>query len=276
MADFDDWDLPQEGQGPVQEPPLQGDDDDGWGSFGSDDDWGTPTQSDDFTPDQGDFSSQPGIQPGGQQIQQGGFIQQDEDGWGSTSGIDETTMGIQNPNDFASSEVNVQEYQPKRLNLSMKKVALIILAACVVVALVFLGLDKIHITKKPSQPSSNQPQQSNSNQTQQQGVSNNTQQGSTNTSVEGVTLIEIPDTVSLDYNGDIMEANGKVINKLKYVQSHQVLYCINIGVALGSSSETVSYYCNYSSYNAVKEGDIVVLRYQQVNDTYISVISISK
>lgn len=296
MADFDGWGTPPDGQGPMQEPPYQGSDGDGWGGSSGDDwgdsgdDWGVPTPSDDFTPEQGGFPAQ----SGGFEAPQGSFIQPDDDGWGSTSGVDESAIQPSNPNDFASSEAGIQEFQPRRFNLSMKKVAFIVLVAGVLAALLFLGLDKIHIGRKtPSQSNSpptqqtQQGQQSNQSQNQNQGGNQQSQQepsGGSQTDqpsqntpvVDGVTLIEIPDTMTLDYNGDILEANGKVINKLKYVQGHQVLYCINIGVAVGSSSETVSYYCNYSSFNAVKEGDIVVLKYQQVNDSYISVISISK
>lgn len=291
MADLDTWDDSPGGQGPVQDTPYQGGGgDSGWGDFGSDwedsagsDDWGSG--QDDWGDGQDEFAPQDGGAP----QQQGSFIPQDDAGWGSTSGVEEQQFANPDVNDFAQSDASteIQEFQPRRVNLSMKKVAFIILAAGILIALLFLGLDKIHFTKKQPAPSNPPVSQGNvdnqGGQTGQQGQSNTTTQpasqgnsGNQNTNVASVTLVEIPDTMTLDYNGDVFEANGKVINKLRYVQGHQVLYCINIGIAIGSSSETVSFYCSSSSYNAVKDGDIVVLTYQQVNDSYISVISISK
>lgn len=258
----DEWDE----FGSPQEPEDGGDD---WGDYG---DWDTPAQpdgSDEFLQDQGGF----------QQPQQGGFIQQDADGWGSTSGIDDTQLS-QDPNDFAQSQPQVQEVQPRNFNLSMKKVAVIIAVVCVLAALVFFGLDKIHFTKKTPTQQPNQQQQvqqgGNTQQEQNNTGGDNTQSAPPQVDVNSVTLVEIPDTMQLDYNGDIFEINGTVLNKLKYVQQHQVLYCINVGIVFGSQQETISYYCNYSSFNAVNQGDIVILKYQQVNDSYISVLSISK
>lgn len=267
MADNGTWDV-QDGFGPEQEVPYQGGDDDGWGDFGGG--WDAPSEDS----SQGGES---GLGSGfGSDGGQGGFIQQDDDGWGRTSGVEEAPVpDAPNPNDFASSEAHIQEFQPRQFNLSMKKVAVIIAVVGVLVALLFLGLDKIHF--KPKQPSSNPPVQT------QQPVQDTNQGGSeankptdTNTDVDSVTLVEIPESMKLDYNGDVLEMNAKVINKLKYVQGHQVLYCVNLGVAMGASSETVSYYCNLSSFNAVSVGDIVIIKYQQVNDSYISIMSISK
>lgn len=295
MADFENWGDTPGGPDPVQDTPFQGGDSgDDWGSFG--DDWGSSSPSDEWGGGQeewgdgqdswGDGQDDSTPQGGGAPQQQGSFIPQDDAGWGSTSGVEDQQFAQPNVNDFAQSDTStdIQEFQPRRVNLSMKKVAFIILIVGVLAALLFLGLDKIHFTKKPQQPSqTNNPPVSQGNTNNQGGqTGQNTQTPSANPggeqkpNVDSVTLVEIPETMALDYNSDVLEANGKVINKLKYVQGHQVLYCINIGVAVGSSSETVSYYCNYSSFNAVKEGDIVILTYQQVNDTYISVISISK
>ena len=263
---YDPYD--ERGQGPT--PPA---DDDGWGDF--DTSWESPQS--------GDFGGQDDFTPQDDGGGQGSFIPQDDDGWGSTSGFTDQQLQTTGPDEFTAPEVDIpQRFQPKQVKLSMKMVAVIILAICVVVALIFAFTDKIHFNKKPSTPNNpgtvetqqpqqgNQPQQ-NDGQNQQQGGNS---QG--NAGINSVTLVEIPDSTQLNYNGDILTANGKVANKLKYVQGHQVLYCINVTVAFGSQSQTISYYCNYSSFNAVKEGDIVVLNYQQVNDSYISVVSISK
>ena len=251
--------------GPEQEVPYQGGDDDGWGSFDSD--WNTPESGSDFDSGQGSA----GIQDSG--VGQGSFIQPDDDGWGRTSGVEEPQINDTVPSDFASSTAQIQEFQPRQFNLSMKKVALIVGVVGVLLALLLLGLSKIHFSpKQPSNPTP--PPQQVEQQPPQQEPSGN--QGTSAADVDKVVLVEIPDSMKLDYNGDVLEMNAKVISKLKYVQGHQVLYCVNLGVALGASSETVSYYCNLSSFNAVSEGDIVIIKYQQVNDSYISIMSISK
>lgn len=273
MPDFDQWEAVG-GPGPVQEPPYQGEDDD-WGDSSSFDDWSTPSAPDDFQEggDQGFGGDQSGASPG----RGDGFIQQDDDdGWGSTSGMEEPIVQSQVPSDFADSTAQVAEYQPRQFKLSMKKVAFIVLAVGIVAALLLAGLDKIHIKPKPSQEQNPPVSTQEPAKQPQQDTTQPTQGGNVNANVDSVTLVEIPESTKLDYNGDVLTANGKVINKLKYVQGHQVLYCVNIGVAFGSSSETVSYYCTMKSYNNVSVGDVVVLEYQQVNDSYISVLTISK
>lgn len=275
---FEDWSSPTQDSGSFAQDSFDSPDD-GWGSFKSDDQASSSPQSDGWdTSTQDDFvSSEP-------EQSQGSFISQEDDGWGKTSGVDYNPQPQQPivSTDYASSEVNTPDFQPKKFNLGLKRVALIIAVLCLVLALVFLGLDKIHINKKPTstQPSQTTPTQTSQTDTRTQDETGEqtpqTQPSTQPTNVDSVVLVEIPKDTHLDYNGDILTANGKVINKLKYVQAHQVLYCVNIGVAFGSTTETVSYYCNYSSFNAVSEGDIVVLTYQQVNDSYISILSISK
>lgn len=288
MARYDEFDETQDGQWP--DAGGGGGFDDEWGSSpqsdeggGFDDEWGDSGGggSDDEWGDQGGGgwgSDEDEFAPQEEPQQQGGFISQDDDGWGNTSGVDETSMMPADQDSFVDSKVDLQGYKPKQVKFGMKTVAFIILGLCVVVAVVFLSLDKIHLTPKPS--GSNTGQQTQQQQpVGDQGQGGGQQQGGggyTSPDVSSVTMVQIPETMRLDYSGDILTANGQIHNKLKYVQGHQVLYCLNIVVAFGNATQTVSFYCSYSAFNQVKEGDIVVITYQQVNENYISVHTVEK
>lgn len=96
------------------------------------------------------------------------------------------------------------------------------------------------------------------------------------TTINKSLLIEIPAETTLNYDGDVFTANGIVGAKQKYLYLNQVVYCIPITITVGDATQTVNYFCNYGSFSAVKEGDLVVVEYQQVADGYISVTAISK
>lgn len=209
------------------------------------------------------------------QSQSDNFIDKSDDWSNLGSQGQESFDNFDNQSSFDNTGA-IQENAPVKFNLSSKKVAFILAGLIIFVAILFMGIDKIHIGKKDTtsnqqsivqeQGSNEQNVQSNE-QAQQQNVQNND---------NSAVLVEIPSNTSLDYSGDILEANGTVKSKTKYVQGHQILYCITINLAFGSSSEDINYYCNYASFNAVSTGDIVVVSYQQVRDNYISINAISK
>lgn len=228
----------------------------------------------------------------------GSFIQPTQDDWGLE---DDTPQ--QQPNDWGSMEEPIQESPmqfdntgvqnmspiqevrpPRQVNLGKKTVGFILAGALVVLALVFMFFDGIKINKKPdnqqqvqqTQQSQQQPSQQTPTQQAQQSQGNQSGGQNTNVASGSVTLIEIPNTTALNYSGDILETSGTVLTKTKYVQAHQVLYCITIRVAVGSSVEDINYYCNYASFNAVKVGDLLIIKYQQVDDNYISVNEVLK
>jgi hypothetical protein len=203
-----------------------------------------------------------------QQPTNGGFID-------ASSDTTEEWNNFQNQQGYENASP-VQESQPVQTNLSTKKIAFILAGGLILIALLFMFIDKIHITKKDT--TATQTTTTTQTATSTEASSNTTQSQSTTTNVASgsVTLVEIPSSTSMSYSSDVLDANGVVSAKTKYVQGHQILYCITINVTFGSSSESINYYCNYSSYNAVSVGDVVVVTYQQVEDNYISVSAISK
>lgn len=293
----DDWDN----FGASQDAPSvdQGDDWDNWDATGSQSDMSQESDNDDWSNfgNEGQEQSQQedGWDEGQSQQdipQNGGFVGQTQDDWGSWG-----NQGVQNQtadNGFGNFESQqdynspVQESVPKQFNFSTKTVALILAGILVVVALLFMGIDKIHIKKNTSSNQSQQQQQvqqqqpqqqqsqqdSSSTQTQQQ--EQNQQNSNTANDAGRVVLVEIPSSTTMNYATDVLTANGTVVSKTKYVQGNQILYCVSITIAFADSSSTVNYYCNYASYNQVSKGDLVVVTYQQVEDSYISINSISK
>lgn len=219
----------------------------------------------------------------------------DDNSWGSW--YQESSQNT-NMSD-SSSNFNNQTYQgdvgtEKNFQFKPKTVGLILASVCIVLALIFMGISKIHIQKKEpvqnNQVATNQQSgttdDSNTQNTQESNSQSNdggTEQQDTSESNTGsqsdtnrVVLVEIPSTTSMNYATDVLTTNGSVVNKTKYVQGHQIVYCITINVAFGSSTETINYFCNYASFNQVNKGDVLVITYQQVEDDYISINSISK
>ena len=159
----------------------------------------------------------------------------------------------------------IPESPPKKFSFSPKVVGCILCGVILVVALLLSAINSIKIKPKNTQ-------QQQVAQTQQSAPQSVAQPSGKN----DVALIYVPDTTVMNYSGDIYEVNGTVANKLKFVQGKQVIYCIQISLAFGSSSETVNFYCNYATYNAVSSGELVLVKYQQVSDGYISVNEVTK
>lgn len=259
------------------------DSNDSWNDFGSNDNSSTDSWNDfgdnnsggndDFgTQNQDSWDNWGTEQQTVDDSQSGGFIDQ-SDNWG-------TQPQNESFDDYNNSSP-IQESIPVKFNLSSKKAAFVIAGVIIVAAIFLMLVDKIHIDKKPTvdnvqEQEYEEPNYNDNTQQQQQPEQQPQPQPQVNTSEGSVTLVEIPSDTSLNYSGDVLEANGTVVSKTKYVQGHQVLYCVEIKLVFGSSSEVINYYCNYASYNAVSNGDIVVVSYQQVEDNYISVNAISK
>lgn len=288
----DDWDN----FGASQDAPSvdQGDDWDNWDATDSQSDMSQESDNDDWSNfgDEGQEQSQQeddwdGWNEGQSQQDSspnGGFIDNTQDNWGSWDNQDGQNQTADNGfGDFESQQnysSPVQESVPKQFNFNTKTVALILAGALVVIALLFMGIDKIHIkkntsNKQPQQQVQQQPQQvSSSAQTQRQEQSK--QNSNIANDAGKIVLVEIPNSTTMNYATDVLTANGTVVSKTKYVQGNQILYCVSIIISFADSSSTVNYYCNYASYNQVSKGDLVVVTYQQVEDNYISVNSISK
>ena len=289
--DWDNWDA-TDSQSDI--PQNSGDDD--WSNFG--DEGQEQSQQEDGWDGWDDWNEGQSQQD---VSQNGGFVGQTQDNWGSLDNQDSQNQTADNGfGDFESQQNYsnpVQESFPKQFNFSTKTVALILAGILVVVGLLFTGIDKIHIKKdtssnKSQQQQQVQQQQPQQQQSQQQPQQQQPQQDSSSTQIKQqeqsqqdnntdndagrIVLVEIPSSTTMNYATDVLTANGTVIGKTKYVQGNQILYCVSITIAFADSSSTVNYYCNYASYNQVSKGDLVVVTYQQVEDSYISINSISK
>lgn len=154
----------------------------------------------------------------------------------------------------------------KEVNLGYKTVGAILAGIFIVVAIVLICMSNIHIKKKPAS----------NTQTVQTTQNTSTTQASTEGSVvqnqNGVSLIEVGSDVKMTYNENILETSGVITSKKIFLDKKQLLYCIGINVV----GNNINYYCNYGSYTSVSVGDQVTVKYQLVDDDYISVFEITR
>lgn len=156
--------------------------------------------------------------------------------------------------------------EEKEVNLGYKTVGAILAGIFIIVAIILICMNNIHIKKKPA----------NNTQTAQTTQATSTTQASTEVSVaqkqNGVSLIEVGSDVKMTYNENILETSGVITSKKIFLDKKQLLYCIGINVV----GNNINYYCNYGSYTSVSVGDQVTVKYQLVDDDYISVFEITR
>lgn len=276
---WDDWGDNTSSQPSTENTQQSGNDD--WEDWG---DSGEQSQQESSSDDWDDWGSD------SQQTD----TQQSWDNWGSPTDQNQSGSNFiddsQDVNQSWSSQP--QDYQtqaptepPIQTHFSTKTIAIIVAVVILGIALLLMGIDKIHLSKKPADTNTNtttstvQQQQQDDVSTQQ---SNNTQSDNTsedsqsNNALNSATLVEIPDSASMTYSNDTLKANGKVTDKKKYVQGKQIVYCVEITIAVGSSSEIVNYYCTSATFNQIGKGDILIVNYVQVDDSYISITNVEK
>lgn len=280
--DWDDWGDDTSSQ------PTPANNDEGWGDWGdqseqqpaksSDDDWEdwSGTQSD--TSQQTESSNDGWGNWGSSSQQNGGFINpnQPDDNFIDPSQDDNQSWANQ-PQDYQTQQVTEP---PIKTNFSTKTIAFIVAGGILVVALLLTGIDKVHINKKDTTNTNTnttvvqEEQQNLGGSSSQQEQSN--QVTESQTSMDSAVLVEIPNSTSMTYSNDTLKVNGKVTDKKKYVQGKQIVYCVEITIAVGSSSETVNYYCTSATFNQIGKGDILIVNYVQVDDNYISITNVEK
>lgn len=237
----DDWGLPQSSSSSQLESKAD------WGSLetGKLDDWDSGSSSQSSNASDWDNTSYANADWGGQVEQE-----------------------VTNSQPVQDIQQSISRPPKKPFNFSMKTAGIIIAVLFLLIALFLMMLDSIKI--KPKQ----QAQPKTSTQSTQQTAS---QPSSNNESFEGgISLVEIPESTTLDYTTGLLEATGTVVRKVKYLEDHQVIYCIIIRIAAGSASEDIRHYCNYDSYAGVEVGDLIQVTYQQVQEGYISLNKVIK
>lgn len=103
-----------------------------------------------------------------------------------------------------------------------------------------------------------------------------TTQATTQTTQSNNGMVKLEDNVRIDYSGAVLEANGVVSSKTKYLQGDQVIYCLNISIGMGTGATNVAYYCTYSTWSSVGINDTLTVRYQQVSNNCFSVNEVIK
>jgi preprotein translocase subunit SecG len=230
-----------------------------WDDFG----WDTPQDTNSYQ----DFHDSPAEEPvqdnSWGDLPQGGSwdsTTQNND-WGSPSSDFQDNNWSQSENSQTSDTQNPDVNSNRApIKFGSKTTAIILAGIFLVLALVFVIFNSIRLKGDNEQAPT------------QQGSSNNNTQVSTNNSG----LIEIPNNIALDYNGDIYSTTATVKNKVKYKDDKQVVYCVVLYVNFGTVAESWNYYCGYNAYNSVKLGDVVVVEYQSPQEGYVSINKVSK
>lgn len=176
-------------------------------------------------------------------------------------------------NDITDGGVPDEPQEEKQVNLGYKSVGAILAVCFVLVAIILLFFSNIHIKKKDTsvQQGSQQTVQNTvaSTEAVQQSTTQAVQQ---QTQSKGVSLTEVGSDIKMTYNENILETSGVITSKKIFLTGKQLVYCIDINVV----GTAVSYYCNYGSYTSVSVGDTVNVKYQLVDDDYISVFEIAR
>lgn len=234
---------------------------DNFANFGSDSDWdlGTDNDTDRINSDFFENSSST-LGEENNYNNQGDIM---SSGWDTTPqeewNLNQSNNEQWNLENEVSPENNEQqvnsELQKKVQQLGYKGTGIVIIGVFVVIALFFFVISSIHI-KKPS--------------------TNNANSNSTELSSADLKLYSIGGQYKLDYTGKLIDGEAKVISKNKYLLNKQVVYELKLALQLDTQQMTVSYLCNYSSFSQVNQGDMLVVKYQIVEDGYISISSISQ
>lgn len=236
-----------------------------------------PSNNDD---DWDNWNSNPNTATDSKQDDWGSSDSSQQDDWDSTPSQNNfADFSEQSQEDYWEQQDNfiqdshVSEKPPKQFNFGIKTIGIIIAGLFLLVALILLILSNVKV--KPKQK--NNPTVNNTVQTTSQiETEDDTIAPSKASSDNVLSMIEIPASTKLDYNGEVFESNAQVVKKIKYLEGHQVIYCIVLKIVAGSTSDEVKYYCNYSSFGAVSVGDLVFVKYQQPQDGYVSINEISK
>lgn len=186
------------------------------------------------------------------------------------------------PNDFGADVESPEGQVQNAPSLSMAKTTALIVCAFIVVALILSFFNGIKINKKDTTQTTTQAQvqQSETQQTQQTQQTDTTQQAQTqNTqaqdSSENAVLVAVPSDMQLGAD-NMAVSNAVITNKQRYLINNQVIYDLVMIVGTGDTSQTMHFYCTYSSYDAVNTGDTVKVSWYEVQKGYYSIYSVEK
>lgn len=185
--------------------------------------------------------------------------------------------------------------------MNYKKTACVVLGVCVVLALVIFGLSKIHITKKDTGANvetTEAPVNVKLDDSKKKGVSTEAPTKEPDTTTEVPADVTTEPTVapttepsqstnnngwqeinedSLSYSKEIQSVSGTVTAKKVYnTGDSQIIYDIEITSTLGNTEQLFHYYCTYNTFNELKEKDLVLVEYRQVDENNFVVCSLSK
>ena len=138
-----------------------------------------------------------------------------------------------------------------------KKVGVVIALVFVALALIISSLSKIKIQRKV-------PKQT-PNTTKVAEVESNNK-----------VLKYIQNTSVLNLNSDIKYIDGRIVGKEMLLDGTQVVFKLSIDVGSITGGNPINYYCSYSVYLGVSNGDILEVSYMNPSESTITIVSATR
>ena len=200
-------------------------------------------------------------------------VQENLDGyWNQQQNFNQQQINIQQQN-FDTPQVDNQQLNnvnninnvARRFNLSKIQVGFILFSGFIFLAILLLFVSHIHLKPK------------NNDNIQQESTVSVEQPSDTQPSTlsSSLSLTEIPSSTQTNMSNDVIEAKGSVTGFNKYLLNKQIIYCINISVQTNAGNIDAKYFCTFSAYRSVNQGSSVNVKYQLVDDNYISITEMS-
>lgn len=88
---------------------------------------------------------------------------------------------------------------------------------------------------------------------------------------KGLVECELP-----DMSADDQVTTGVVASKKCYLDGQQIIYLVSIDVSMGVTNTSVDYFCTYSTFTELKEGDALSVTYRQAGQSGFSLIGVTR
>lgn len=168
--------------------------------------------------------------------------------------------------------------------MSHKKAGIIVAIGLLILALLVFILSNLELVPKDNKQGSEQNEKpatssivvDESASSEESTATEDSSTSEPESSSSGLSLVEIVAEEKLDYDSPEQQTTGVVSRKSCYLSGTQVVYCIEMQATMGTETKDVTYFCSYSVYSQVEEGDILNIAYKQTTTNTFALMSVSK
>ncbi len=159
------------------------------------------------------------------------------------------------------------------VHLTNKHIAFLVFGLGLIALILVMSLHSC--ATSPKKQSVAQPVQNTQASQSNSKFNANTSKKSNSNTVDTLNLIIVDDKVPIDYTSAFIEATGLVTSKQTYVIDNQVVYCLDISMTVGSETKQVRHFCNRKVYDAITNGTVVNVKFQQVDEHNVAVYDVT-